>query len=381
MINVYLQFLMKDLIILVVIAIILLLITAFVLKKRFGNSIITSLGLGICLIINTDCILFYFVGKQGAANLFWAIPVNVILVVIIFELVKKKIKEPLEQSVNSIKEISTGQLNIKVNEQSLHKKDELGILSNSIKNLLANLHEVVINVQTNSESIELASTQLSATSQQISQGANEQASSIEEVSSSIEEMTANIQQSTDNANQTSSITSKLMGEVYSVNEATTVSLNSIHEIAAKITIITDIAFQTNILALNAAVEAARAGEHGRGFAVVAAEVRKLAERSKTAADEIITLSKTSVVSTENTKKMMDNLVPEIEKTINLINEIVAASNEQNSGTNQINSAIQQLNHITQENSTVSEEMASSAEMLANKAKILTDSISFFKIKK
>jgi methyl-accepting chemotaxis protein len=213
----------------------------------------------------------------------------------------------------------------------------------------------------------------------VSQGANEQASSIEEVSTSIEEMVSNIQQSTESANQTGKITANLIGGVNSVKIASEQSLLSIHEIASKISVIYDIAFQTNILALNAAVEAARAGEHGRGFAVVAAEVRKLAERSKIAANEINVLARSCVTSTETNKDLMNKLVPEIEKTTKLIAEIVSATNEQNTGSDQINSAVQQLNQVTQQNAAASEEMATSAEELASQAELLKDSIAYFKV--
>lgn len=196
----------------------------------------------------------------------------------------------------------------------------------------------------------------------------------------MEEMAANIQQNTDNAQEADKISQKVQSGVQKVGSAAQESLLSIRNISEKIGIINDIAFQTNILALNAAVEAARAGEHGKGFAVVAAEVRKLAERSKLAADEIVTLSGQSVEVTESASDLMGNLVPEIEKTAKLVQEIAAASMEQSSGADQVNSAIQQLNQVTQQNAAASEELATSSEELSSQAEQLKELISYFKLK-
>ncbi|MCG8700865.1 MAG: CHASE3 domain-containing protein [Bacteroidales bacterium] len=239
------------------------------------------------------------------------------------------------------------------------------------------LKDVILNIKTGAESINIASREMNTSSQLIAQGANEQASSVEEVSSSMEQMVANIEQNSDSAITTEKIALNAASEIKEGSDATNTAVTSMKNIADKIRIINDIAFQTNILALNAAVEAARAGEHGKGFAVVATEVRKLAEHSKVAAEEIDGLSRSGVDIAEQAGKALTSIVPEIEKTSQLIQEIASASTEQKAGTDQINQALQQLNNVTQQNSASSEELASSAEELSSQAQQLNDITMFF----
>ncbi|MFA6401968.1 MAG: methyl-accepting chemotaxis protein [Salinivirgaceae bacterium] len=305
-----------------------------------------------------------------------SILIALLFTIIIALLITNSITKPLAKGVQFADKLSNGNLTA---ELDVNQKDEIGILANSLKEMTYKLKEVIENIMNGADNIADASNQMSATAQQMSQGASEQASSTEEVSSSMEEMTSNILQNTDNALQTDKISTIALDGVNKVGMASKESLISIKEIAQKITIINDIAFQTNILALNAAVEAARAGEQGRGFAVVAAEVRKLAERSKIAADEIGILSKSSVEVTEGAGKLMADLTPEIQKTAKLVQEIAAASQEQNNGAEQINSAIQQLNTVTQQNAAASEELAAGAEELSGQAEQLKEIVSFFQI--
>lgn len=301
-----------------------------------------------------------------------ALFIGVILAIILTNM----ITSPLKKGVEFAKTLANGDLNAKVDVQ---QKDEIGELADALTQMVAKLKDIVTNIISGADNIASASQEMSGTSQEMSQGANEQASSTEEVSSSMEQMSANIQQNTDNAKETEKIATKAMQGIQNGNEASQKSVQAMKEIAEKITIINDIAFQTNILALNAAVEAARAGEHGKGFAVVAAEVRKLAERSAKAAGEIDTLSKDGVEISENAGNMLSEIVPEIEKTARLVQEIAASSIEQTSGANQVNTAVEQLNQVTQQNAAAAEEMATSAEELSSQAEQLKDIVGYFKV--
>lgn len=300
----------------------------------------------------------------------------VLIAIIFIAVLVQLIATPLKRGVEFANKIAGGDLSANL---EIEQKDEVGVLVNALNNMSSKLKEIMASVISGTDNIAAASQQMSSTSQQLSQGASEQAASVEEVSSTMEEMTANIEQNSENAAQTQKISIAAQTGIIEVNEGAEKAVEANKQISDKIGIINDIAFQTNILALNAAVEAARAGEHGKGFAVVAAEVRKLAEHSKGAAEEIVDLAKNGLALTQQAGDKLAEMLPEIEKTTNLVQEISAASNEQTNGAGQVNSTMQQLNDVAQQNAASSEELSGNAEEMSAQAEQLKEVISFFKI--
>ncbi len=292
-----------------------------------------------------------------------------------FNLIKNNLNA-LIAAMNDIttaaEEIANGNLTVTIRERSAQDK-----LMQALSSMVSGLTQTVSDVRSIAGEVAAASQSISTASIQVSKGASAQAAAAEEASSSMEEMVSNIKQNADNAQQTDKIANKSAKDAQESGKSVLEAVAAMKEIADKISIIEEIARQTNLLALNAAIEAARAGEHGKGFAVVAAEVRKLAERSQKAAGEINQLSATTLKVSERSGEMLDKLVPDIQRTAELVQEITAASKEQDTGSEQINKALQQLEQVIQQNASAAEEMASTTEELTGQSEQLVSALSFF----
>ena len=281
----------------------------------------------------------------------------------------------IDDVVRTLRALSEGDLTKTIDKDY---EGSYGEMKEYANNTVLKLSMIIGEVNSATDSLTSAAEEVSTTAQSLSQAASEQAAGVEETSAAIEQMTASIAQNTDNAKVTDGMAAKAAREAAEGGESVKATVSAMKQIAQKIGIIDDIAYQTNLLALNAAIEAARAGEHGKGFAVVAAEVRKLAERSQVAAQEIGTVATGSVELAEKAGKLLDEIVPSIKKTSDLVQEISAASQEQSSGVGQINSAVTQLSQTTQQNAASSEELAATAEEMSGQAEQLQQTMAFFK---
>src|SRR5579859_1920750 len=316
--------------------------------------------------------------RQTALVMFTVVIITFIAATLVTIVVSRGITRPVKAMADHLGEMAQGSGDL-TKRIEIASHDEVGQMANSFNAFVKKLEEIISEVRISSDGVASAASQVAASAASLSQGTSEQAASIEETTSSLEQMSASITQNAENSRQMEQMAVKGANDSEQSGAAVRESVSAMKQIAEKISIIEEIAYQTNLLALNAAIEAARAGEHGRGFAVVATEVRKLAERSQTAAQEIGGLATNSVGVAERSGGLLRELVPAIKKTAELVQEVSASSREQSSGVAQINKAMASVDTVTQRNASSAEELSSTAEELAAQSEALQQLMAFFRV--
>lgn len=349
------------------------------LRLVFKNSIVFKIGYQFLIVIDIIACLAFFVGAKGLIHLTWSVPISISMVFFVYFLVRKQVQIPLADLVQCIDAMAAGNLTIIFNDKVIIRKDELGQTTRSISEFLQRIKGIITDIQQSTVQLKQAGHSLKTSADELSEGVSTQATSSEEVSASVEEMTASIDQNKQNAQKTSEIAKTSVAEIKKGSGSADNAVARMKDIEENIKKIDEIARKTNMLALNAAIEAAKAGEQGKSFSVVADEIRKLAVTSGVAASSIQETSSSGIQQVFETGHELKVLVPKIEETADLIQNISNTSEEQYQGLQQINSALQELTAVSQSAALNSQQLSNSADSLNKLADSLNSSIRYFQL--
>jgi methyl-accepting chemotaxis protein len=351
----------------------------FLLKRFFKNSVLVKIGFILSIEMAFAATLAFSMNFVGLSHLSWALPLCIVVMIWGVIVIRKEIII-LQSLTQKLTLLSEGYLNLELETSHMQKTNEMGEISRAMNKLLSILKDVVQTIKIGAATILQASNATNEVAMSLSSSSGEQSASSEQISASLEEMLATIIENSDNSVQTKNKSQKAAEELIKGQEMYTQATNAVLKITDRINIVSEIANQTKLLSLNAAIEAARAGKSGKGFAVVAEEVRRLAEQSQVAAVEINELTKETAHLAKTSSNLLDNIIPEISNTAELVSDIATASVQQKAGAQQINDSMSQLSEITQRNSSIAEELSANSEELREQAESLNNSIQFFKLK-
>lgn len=356
-----------------------LVLFGLVMWLLFRGSILLKISLfWICNLFLVICNTVLSLDSNGAYPFFGAMVVSSFITILFLVVFSRTVKKPLQDLVDKVNMLSKGDFSHKAIEQQINRYNEVGKLNKGLEELRSSFSDTLATFVKNAVAIQQATATLNTNSRNLSASVNDNASSLEEISSSMEEMVSNIAANVENTQKTESLAKKANKSVAAGNQSALEALSLMNEIAEKIKIVNEISFETNVLALNASVEASRAGEHGRGFSVVASEIRRLAEHSKHASNQIKEMTARGSIMSGGAMEQLNQSLPLMEQTSTNIQEINVASMEQNSGADQINNAVQSMNKVTQHNAVTADEMLQNTEVILKTSIALLNHIKQFK---